>query len=98
MNLFENLQTLKESEDNRLYGINFRNMRTAIHGIIVFTNKAEATACAKLLDETEDVETLEGFDYEDIIEEIDYRDITRNGKYYKDIRIVNDLFIDVYGI
>jgi len=100
MNLFENLQTLKESENNQKYGINFRNMHTAIHGIIIFDNVDEAIACAKQLDETKDGETLEYFDYSDFIEEIDYRDIenTENGEFYNDIRIVNNVSIDLYNI
>ena len=100
MDLFENLKTLNESDENQKYGVNFRNMHTAIHGIIVFNDVDEAIRCAKQLEETESGETLEYFDYSDFIEEINYRDIetTEDGTFYDDIKIVNDVFIDVYDI
>lgn len=100
MNLFENLQTLKESENTEKYGIDFRNMHNAIHGLIIFDNEQEALTCAKQLDETEDGEILEFYEYSDFIEEIDYRHIenTENGKYYDDIKIVNNITIDLYNV
>ena len=100
MDLFENLQTLKESENNQKYGIDFRNMHKGYHGLIIFDNEQEALTCAKQLHETQDGEFLEFYEYSDFIEEIDYRYIedTENGKFYNDIKIVNDVSIDLYNV
>jgi hypothetical protein len=100
MNLFENLQTLKESEHDKKYAVDFRNMHNAIHGLIIFDNEQEALTCAKHLNETEDGEFLEFYDYVDFIEEINYRNIkdTEHGKFYDDIKIVNNICVDLYNI
>ena len=105
MNLFENLQKLKES-NYYTYGINYRNMHTGIHGLIIFNDEDNARANYTTLLQLDDVE--DNAEYEDIInevlensddwiEEIDYKDI-KNNVYDDSVNIVNPNFIDLYGL
>ena len=95
------------------YGVNYRSMYTAIHGIIWSPDKSlidhVALICQELEHATVDdaytmyMEELESyFASNEIfwIEEIDYRDITKDNKYYTDdneyIQIINPGFYDLY--
>ena len=99
----------RDASDKRLgYGVEYRNMHTAIHGIYWSTSKQVAnkidTICSKLED-TEDehkynalVNKLDSLDIE-VIDEIDYRDVTKDRKYYLDdgyIDIINPIAYDLY--
>lgn len=99
MNLFENLQTLKESTE-QLFGVDIRNMRTGIHALAIFDNEDDAIECEKSMSETESGECLTYIPQVNFLEEIDYHDFenTDNGKFYDDIKIVNVTAVDVYDI
>lgn len=99
MNLFENLQTLKESSE-QLFGVDIRNMHTGIHALVIFDDEEKAVECEKALDETTSGECLDYMPYVEFIEEIDYHDFesTPKGKFYDDIKIVNINAVDVYDI
>ena len=100
MNLFENLQKMNESNIKQQYGIDYRNMQSAMHSIIVFNDEEKALKCAEEMENTGNGLCIDEYGYVDWIEEIDYRDIenTENGKYYNDIKIVNNVSIDIYDI
>lgn len=99
MNLFENLQTLKESSE-QLYGVDIRNMRNGIHALAIFDDEQDAIECEKTMNDTESGECLAYIPQVNFIEEIDYRDFenTDKGKFYDDIKIVNLNAVDVYDI
>lgn len=99
MNLFENLQTLKESTE-QLFGVDIRNMRTGIHALAIFDDEEDAIACEKSMSETESGECLTYIPQVNFLEEIDYRDFedTDKGRFYDDIKIVNMNSVDVYDI
>lgn len=100
MSSIEHLRTFKEFENNQQYAINFRNAYNGIHGLIVFNNELEALRCAEQLSELETGDFLEFYDVANFIQEIDYNDIKdiENCKFYNNIKIVNNLSIDLYNI
>lgn len=76
----------------KTYGIEYRNMHTAIHGILVFANKKDAMNAYKNLQTLENVSSQERYD--DILNtvfnicdrdfdlaEINYRDVVENSPY-----------------
>ena len=97
------------------YGIDYRNMRTAIHGIIWSPDKdiidTISTICSELelaSDQGEE-STYNSYmgDLEEYLaskevfleEEIDFRDITKDDKYYCEdgyIQIINPVAVDLY--
>ena len=95
-------QNIDEPEDDELYGIDVRNMHTALHSIIVFEDELPAIRCEKELAISNDAETLSDYigDIVGVIERIDYKDIERTseGKMYNNIHIINDISIDIYGL
>ena len=100
MNLFENLQMMKESDATQLYGVDIRNMRNGIHALAIFDDEEDAIECEKTMNDTESGECLTYIPQVNFIEEIDYHDFedTDNGRFYDDIKIVNTIAVDVYDI
>lgn len=100
-------ESLNESSGNyNEYGINYRNMRTAIHGLIVFDNEQKAINAYNQLKNLENC--TNDIDYEIILEEvlsmsnyiideIDYRDIS-DDLVYDNIKIINLNSVDLYGM
>lgn len=94
------------------YGVDYRNMHTAIHGILVFSDRDEAEQAYDELKQAE--RTNDEYEYNDIldyvfdfavedIDEINFRDFINVGgdKIYpryddKFIIIVNDFVVDLY--
>lgn len=94
------------------YGINYRDMHTAIHGIIWSPDENliyRIDSICRELENTEDSATYD--DYLDELmgylasneiflqEEINFRDITKDDKYYCDdgyIQIINPVAVDMY--
>ena len=94
------------------YAINYRNMHTAIHGLLWSPDEDLIDSVLKLCQAMEDAESeseyndymneLEGYQASNelfIDEEIDYRDITKDDKYYYEdgyVEIVNPVWVDLY--
>lgn len=91
------------------FGVNYRNFRTAIHGILIFNKREDAEEAYEAL---EYISTNDGIDDDfydeeitrvagesvDNIEEIDYRKITlRMSDIYddEDVEIVNNVSVDL---
>ena len=99
----------RDASDKRLgYGVEYRNMHTAIHGIYWSTSKQVAnkinTICSKLENSEDEgeynllLQQLDSLEM-DVIEEINYRDVTKDNKYYLDdgyIQIINSISYDLY--
>lgn len=97
------------------YGIDYRDMHTAIHGII-WVRSRNKSLIEQIYDvfldlESDDPEAVSnaeadlefylGHDYVEVEDEINFRDITKDGKYYLNddeyILILNDTAFDLYG-
>lgn len=94
------------------YGVEYRNMHTAIHGILWSADKKVANEIAEIcegLATNEDEEMYESYmcDLESYlfsdkvfsIDEINYRDVTKDQKYYLNdgyIQIINPIAYDLY--
>jgi hypothetical protein len=101
-----------ESSELLGYGINYRSMHTAIHGIIWSPDETlidNVLGICQILEDAEDEHTYDSYMSEleayfasnelFSIDEIDYRDITKDGRYYCEdgyIEIVNPVSIDLY--
>lgn len=93
-----------------LYGVDYRDFHTALHGILVFEQEGEADEAYRILkyyaeydwEYPEDyvLSVNEVFDRAyDVIKEIDYRnldDIARSYFNGRDVKIVNNVFVDVF--
>lgn len=90
------------------YGVEYRNMHTAIHGIFWSYDKKTASVIENICSDLEDaqdeheynalVNQLYSLDME-VIDEINYRDVTKDQKYYLDdgyIQIINLIAYDLY--
>ena len=93
----------------KIYGIEYRNMQTAIHGFFVFEKKALAKKAFAALKDIENIENEQ--EYEDILDfvsgltskeynfgEIDYHDVKNDCYFYDDLSIVkiNNDYFDLY--
>jgi len=90
---------LEETEE-KVYGVQFRSMHTAIHNVIVFEERHAAITTVHLFEQTEQFpddleEYTDGAAVVDIFE-IDYRNPPKEYKGKK-LAIVNTIFPDVYG-
>lgn len=98
----------RESDKRLGYGVEYRDMHSALHGILLATDKATAnkvdTICSKLEDVEDEhkynslINKLESLDVE-TIEEINFRDVTKDKKYYFEggyIQIINPIAYDLY--
>ena len=101
-------ESLNESSENFIdFGINYRSMRTGIHGVIVFDTKQKALKAYNTLKHLENNEYNDEYEIilQDIIlndasyvlDEIDYRDIT-DDLVYDNIKIINRNSIDLYAM
>ena len=90
------------------YGVEYRDMHSGIHGIFWAKTKSIAnkidTICSKLEDAEDEhkynvlIDKLDSLDIE-VIDEINYRDVTEDRKYYLDdgyIDIINPIAYDLY--
>lgn len=91
------------------FGVNYRNFRTAIHGILIFNERKEAEEAYEALEYISVGEDIDDDFYDeeitrvagesvDNIEEIDFRKITlRMGDIYddEDVEIVNNVSVDL---
>jgi len=90
------------------YGVNYRNFRTAIHGILIFDEREDAENAYESLDYIENNEVDDDFYDEEItrvagdsvdnIEEVDYRKITSKMSDIYDeeiVEIVNNTAVDL---
>ena len=91
----------------KLHAVNYRNMRNAIHGLLVYKDKKLADVTSKRLSIIEDVDDADFYELEiedvfskceTIIDEIDFRDIKNNYYSFNDskIQIVNNVVYDLY--
>lgn len=80
------------------YGVEYRNMHTAIHHIIITDTEEKAKQILELISKTLQEETDEQelqFIWEDINElsndniEVDYREVEENNGIYKGIKVIN---------
>lgn len=94
------------------YAINYRDMHTAMHGLILFDSKEDAESSLVILNEQKEEGVQSVFEYAHSVEdEINYRDIpevitnfeyliNENGRVHpviNDITIINhDSAVDIY--